>query len=64
MEYEDYNANLTLERIISGEDVVNHIPWQVSIQSYNAPLNTWVHVCGGTILNQYTIHIYLKVPIS
>ena len=55
MEHEDYNTTLNLERIISGEDVVNHIPWQVSIQAYNAPLNQWDHFCGGTILNQYTI---------
>ena len=53
MEYENYNA--TLERIISGEDVVNHIPWQVSIQAYKARLNIWENICGGTILNQYTI---------
>ena len=51
----DYNTTLTLERIISGEDVVNHIPWQVSIQEYRPALNSWAHFCGGTILNQYTI---------
>ena len=55
MDYEAYNANVTLERIISGKDVVNHIPWQVSIQKYIPSYNLWQNICGGTILNQYTI---------
>ena len=53
MDHDYYNT--TLERIISGEDPTNHIPWQVSIQKYNVASNRWDHFCGGTILNQYTI---------
>ena len=51
----NFDANQTLERIIDGKDIVNHIPWQVSIQRFIPDHGIWFHFCGGTILNQYTI---------
>ncbi|OQR69818.1 transmembrane protease serine 3-like [Tropilaelaps mercedesae] len=48
-------SNLQITKFIAGgtEAAPNEFPWQISIQMYSKFINPpqWIHLCGGSILN-------------